>query len=71
MTVFNSMVIENTILHKMAVNINSNALAKVFKMEFKFFKKKLVIIPMAALLNMIRTTLGCANKFNDEASNVL
>jgi len=42
----------------MAVNINSRALANVFKMEFKFFRKKLVIMPIAALLHMMMMTLN-------------
>jgi hypothetical protein len=43
---------------KTAVNINSKALANVFKMEFRFLRKKLVIIPIAALLIMISRTVG-------------
>jgi hypothetical protein len=42
----------------MAVNINSRELANVFKMEFKFFRKKLVIMPIAALLHMMMMTLN-------------
>jgi len=40
------------------VNINSRALANVFKIEFKFFRKKLVIMPIAALLHMMMMTLN-------------
>ena len=43
--------------HRTAVNINSNALAKVFNIEFSDRKNKLTTIPMAALLIMIDTTL--------------
>ena len=40
-----------------AVNISSKALAKVFRMEFNFFKKRDVTIPMAALFKMMAMTL--------------
>jgi hypothetical protein len=50
--------IPNRNQHKMAVNINSRALANVFNMEFKFLRKKLVMIPIAALLNMMMMTLN-------------
>ena len=50
--------IPKSIQHNIAVKTSSKALAKVFTIEFRFFKKKLVIIPIAALLNMIKRTLG-------------
>ena len=48
--------IEKIIQHKTAVNINSIALANIFKIEFKFFKNKLVVIPASALLKIIKRT---------------
>jgi len=51
----------NKIQHNIAVKINSIALAKVFSIEFKVFRKKLVIIPTSELFNIIRITFGCRN----------
>lgn len=48
----------NIIQHKIAVNINSNALANVFKMELRLRRKRLVTMPMAALLKAIMMTPG-------------
>ena len=57
-TVYISMAIPKINQHRTAVNISSKALAKVFKIEFRFLKNRLVVMPMAALLNMIARTMG-------------
>ena len=44
--------------HNTAVNRSSSALANVFNMEFKYLRKKLVMIPTAQLLNIIMKTCG-------------
>lgn len=49
----------NKIQHSTAVKISSTALAKVFSMEFKVFRKKLVIIPTSELFSIIKITFGC------------
>lgn len=49
----------NKIQHSIAVKISSIALAKVFRIEFNVFRKKLVIIPTSELFNIIRITFGC------------
>jgi len=59
--VFALMGMLNKIQHNIAVKINSIALAKVFSIEFKVFRKKLVIIPTSELFNIIRITFGCRN----------
>lgn len=51
----------NKIQQSIAVKISSTALAKVFSIEFKVFRKKLVIIPTRELFNIIRITFGCRN----------
>lgn len=51
----------NKIQHNNAVKINSTALAKVFSIEFKVLRKKLVIIPTSELFNIIKITFGCKN----------
>lgn len=51
----------NKIQHNTAVKISSTALAKVFSIEFKVFRKKLVIIPTSELFNIIKITFGCRN----------
>lgn len=43
---------------KTAVNMSSRALANVFKIELRVLRKKLVIMPMAALFSMISSTVG-------------
>lgn len=43
--------------HNTAVNMISNALAKVFRIELRRCKNNAVVMPMAALLNMIAKTL--------------
>lgn len=48
----------NIIQHKIAVKIISIALAKVLRIEFKFFKKTEVIIPHAAPFNITAITSG-------------
>lgn len=59
MTVLVLITILNKIQHNTAVKISSIALAKVFNIEFKVFKKKLVIIPTIALFNIINIIFGC------------
>lgn len=60
-TVFVLIGILNKIQQSSAVKINSIALANVFSIEFKFFKKKLVIIPTKALFSIINITIGCTD----------
>lgn len=47
------------IQQRMAVNISSRALAKVFKMEFNDLRNSAVTMPMPALLMIIATTFTC------------
>jgi len=70
MTVFVLIGILNKIQQSVAVKINSIALAKVFNIEFKVFKKKLVIIPTSALFNIINITFGCKNALISTLLNV-
>lgn len=60
----------NKIQHSIAVKISSTALAKVFRIEFKFLRKKLVIIPTSELFNIIRITFGCKNVPNSTLLSV-
>ena len=48
----------NIIQLKRAVRMSSSALAKVFKILFKFFKNKLVVIPINELFTIITMTRG-------------
>jgi len=57
MTVVKSSGIPKIIQESTAVNINSKALANVFKIELRDFKKRLVTIPIRALFIIIKMTL--------------
>lgn len=70
-TVFALIGILNRSQQNIAVNISSIALANVFNIEFKFFKKKLVIIPTNALFNIINITIGCTNTLLLTLLNIL
>ena len=48
----------NMIQHRTAVNISSNALAKVLRMELSDLKNNAVTMPMPALLKIIAITLN-------------
>ena len=54
------MAMPNIIQDNTAVNMSSNALANVFKMEFNDFKNNAVTIPIAALLKMMQATFTCS-----------
>lgn len=58
-TVYMSIAMPKIIQHSTAVNISSSALAKVFRIEFKLRRNRLVTIPMAALFTTMISTPGC------------
>lgn len=47
-----------------AINDNSTPLACTLRIEFRFFKKKLVEMPMAAILTAMAATIGSAKIFD-------
>jgi hypothetical protein len=50
--------IANRIKQTIAVITSSMADAKIFRIELKFFRKRLVMIPQSALFSMTMKTMG-------------